>query len=117
MVLENSVLDAGQISEFIMVHRKVLREFEFEDVHLRTGTWDDALEPLTRISGNDSWKQKQEEVMDVPIMLSPVEERECIDDIMWDDHKKHRPFRTLRKASMKTKGIFSAFRSSMLTWR
>lgn len=117
MVLENSVLDASQISDFIMSHRKILREFEFENVHLRTGSWDDALAPLTRISGNESWKEKQEEVMDVPLMLSPVEERECIKEYMWEDPKKRRPFRTLRKASMKTKEMLGALRSSMLTWR
>ena len=117
MVLENSVLDATQIADFIMAHRKVLREFEFENVHLRTGTWDDALAPLTRISGSESWKEKQEEVMDVPLVLSPVEEQECIHDIMWEDPKKRRPFRTLRKASMRTKEMLGAFRSSMLTWR
>ncbi|ERF69087.1 hypothetical protein EPUS_01043 [Endocarpon pusillum Z07020] len=117
MVLDNSVLDASQIADFIMVHRKVLREFEFENVRLRTGTWDDALAPLTRISGSDSWKGKQEEVMDVPLMLSPVEEQECIKEYMWEDQKKHRPFRTLRKASMKTKEMLGALRSSVLTWR
>jgi hypothetical protein len=117
MVLENSVLDANQISDFIMAHRKVLREFEFENVRLRTGTWDDALAPLTRISGSEAWKEKQEEVMDVPLMLSPVEERECIKEFMWEDQKKRRPFRTLRKASMRTKEILGAFRSSVLTWR
>ena len=117
MVLENSILDATQISDFIMTHRKVLGEFEFENVHLRSGTWDDALAPLTRISGNDSWKEKQEEVMDVPLVLSPVEEQECIHEVMWEDQKKRRPFRTLRKASMKTKEMLGALRSSMLTWR
>jgi len=117
MVLENSVLDARQISDFIMAHRKVLREFEFESVHLRTGTWDDALAPLTHISGNESWKEKQEEVMDVPLMLSPVEEPECIKEVMWEDQKKRRPFHTLRKASMKTKEMLGALRSSVLTWR
>lgn len=117
MVLENSVLDASQISDFIMTHRKVLREFEFENVHLRTGTWDDALAPLTRISGSQSWKEKQEEVMDVPLMLSPVEEVECITERMWEDPRKRRPFRTLRKASTKTREVLGALRSSMLTWR
>jgi hypothetical protein len=117
MLLENSVLDASQISEFIMAHRKVLREFEFEKVHLRCGTWDDALAPLTRISGSESWKEKQEEVMDVPLMLSPVKEQECITEAMWEVQNKRRPFRTLRKASTKTKEILGALRASMLTWR
>ena len=117
MVLENAVLDAGQISDFIMAHRKVLREFEFENVHLRSGTWDDALAPLTRISGSESWKDKQEEVMDVPLMLSPVEDCECIPERMWEEQKKRRPFRTLRRATTKTREVLGALRSSMLTWR
>ncbi|MCJ1297303.1 hypothetical protein MMC08_000089 [Hypocenomyce scalaris] len=72
MELENAVLDATQISCFIVSHRHTILEFNFEDVMLRTGTWDEALAPLTRISGNERWKQKTEEVMDVPLMLSPV---------------------------------------------
>jgi hypothetical protein len=118
MILENSVMDSFQISDFITAHRKVLREFEFENVHLRSGTWDDALAPLTRISGSDSWKERQEEVMDVPLVLRPVEPRECIKEVMWDDdHKKRRPFRTLRKASMKTRELLGALRSTVLTWK
>ncbi|KAL1873385.1 hypothetical protein Plec18167_006436 [Paecilomyces lecythidis] len=72
MELENAILDASQISSFILDHRHTIREFDFEDVVLRSGTWDDALAPLTRISGNDSWKGKQEETMEVPIILSPT---------------------------------------------
>ncbi|KAF2200275.1 hypothetical protein GQ43DRAFT_449650 [Delitschia confertaspora ATCC 74209] len=74
MELENAVMDSSQISTFISAHRRSLVEFNFEDVRLRSGNWDEALEPLTAITGNDSWKQKQEEVMDVPLMLSPVDE-------------------------------------------
>lgn len=73
MELENAVMDSTQISDFILKHRNTLREFNFEDVKLREGDWDHALEPLTVISGDDSWKQYKEEVMDVPIMLSPIE--------------------------------------------
>lgn len=72
MEVENIVTDAPQISSFINIHRRNLRDFNFEDIHLRSGTWDDALSPLTRISGSDKWKEKSEEVMDVPLMLSPV---------------------------------------------
>jgi hypothetical protein len=73
MELENAVMDSSQISEFILRHKRSLREFTFEDVKLREGDWDAALEPLTVISGSDRWKRCQEEVMDVPIMLSPVD--------------------------------------------
>jgi hypothetical protein len=73
MELENAIMDSVQIADFIYKHRKTLVEFNFEDVKLRQGNWDDALEPLTKIAGSDKWKRKQEEVMDVPIILSPIE--------------------------------------------
>lgn len=73
MELENAVMDSAQISYFIETHRRTLIEFNFEDVKLREGSWDDALQPLTVITGSDRWKKTQEEVMDVPIMLSPIE--------------------------------------------
>jgi hypothetical protein len=73
MELENAVMDSVQIADFIHKHRRSLLEFNFEDVKLREGDWDHALAPLTHISGNDRWKRTQEEVMDVPIMLSPID--------------------------------------------
>ncbi|MCJ1415505.1 hypothetical protein MMC32_001837 [Xylographa parallela] len=72
MEVENATLDASQVSSFITAHRRSITEFNFEDSNLRTGTWDEALAPLTRISGNERWKKKSEEVMDVPLVLSPV---------------------------------------------
>jgi hypothetical protein len=72
MELENAVMDSAQIADFIQRHRRSLVEFNFEDVKLRQGNWDEALEPLTLIAGNDRWKRNQTEVMDVPIVLSPV---------------------------------------------
>jgi len=73
MELENAIMDSSQIAEFIEKHKRTLVEFNFEDVKLRQGDWDEALQPLTVITGSDSWKRKQEEVMDIPIMLSPVD--------------------------------------------
>jgi hypothetical protein len=70
MELENGLMDSAQISDFITKHKRSLREFNFEDVKLREGDWDLALEPLTTITGSESWKQYQEEVMDVPVILS-----------------------------------------------
>ncbi|KAL8744290.1 MAG: hypothetical protein Q9190_003450 [Brigantiaea leucoxantha] len=72
MEMENIIVDASQISSFITAHRHTLRDFNYEDTHLRSGTWDQALTPLTRISGSEKWKEKTEEVMDVPLLLSPV---------------------------------------------
>ncbi|KAI4261421.1 MAG: hypothetical protein L6R42_003380 [Xanthoria sp. 1 TBL-2021] len=76
MEVENIVVDASQVSSFITAHRHTIREFNFEDTHLRSGTWDQALAPLTRISGSEKWKEKAEEVMDVPLLLSPVDDDE-----------------------------------------
>jgi hypothetical protein len=57
---------------FIMSQYKVLHEFQLEKVHLRSGSWDDALS-LTLIRGNEDWRNKQQDVMDVPLILSPVD--------------------------------------------
>ncbi|KAL9580047.1 MAG: hypothetical protein Q9212_004727 [Teloschistes hypoglaucus] len=80
MEVENIVVDASQVSSFITAHRRSISDFNFEDTHLRSGTWDQALAPLTRISGSDKWKEKAEEVMDVPLLLSPtgIEESKAI---------------------------------------
>ncbi|KAL5383940.1 hypothetical protein PMIN06_009812 [Paraphaeosphaeria minitans] len=72
MELENAIMDSSQISEFIHRHRRTLLDFNFEDVKLRQGNWDEALEPLTVMSGSERWKRNAEEVMDVPIVLSPI---------------------------------------------
>ncbi|TKA65152.1 hypothetical protein B0A49_10809 [Cryomyces minteri] len=72
MELENAVMDAHQISTFIHTHRHTLTEVDFEDVQLSSGTWDDALASLTELTGSAEWKEKQEEVMDVPLILSPL---------------------------------------------
>ncbi|KAF1966670.1 hypothetical protein BU23DRAFT_544156 [Bimuria novae-zelandiae CBS 107.79] len=72
MELENALMDSVQIADFIHKHRRTLVEFNFEDVKLRQGNWDEALAPLTLISGSERWKRNAEEVMDVPIVLSPV---------------------------------------------
>ena len=95
-----------------MLHRKVLQEFDFDHCTLRTGTWDEALAPLSRITGNDEWKKDQstppEEYMDVPLVLSPVEEKcevECIVTKLWEDEylERNRGLRTLRLLGMKTR--------------
>ncbi len=72
MEIDNIVTDASQVSGFITSHRHTLGDFRFEHTQLRSGTWDEALKPLTRISGSEKWKDKTEEVMDVPLLLSPV---------------------------------------------
>jgi hypothetical protein len=132
MKLENAILDAAQVSSFILEHRHTVREFDFEDVVLRSGSWDEALAPLTRISGNDQWKQKQEEVMEVPIMLSPVGmDNRQVRNVMLEEEKRKarlknfRAYGTLQRASMKTRGLFWSspdhmkkfLRASVFSWR
>ena len=72
MEVENVTTDAAQVSSFILAHRRSISEFNFEGTTLRDGSWDDALAPLTRLSGSERWKQNGPEVMDVPLILSPI---------------------------------------------
>jgi len=109
MELENAVMDSAQISDFINRHRRTLVEFNFEDVKLRQGNWDEALEPLTKIAGSDRWKRQQTEVMDVPIVLSPVgleprimgplleEVDQAINEVSGKEHTPHSLSRWLSK--------------------
>lgn len=128
MEIENIILDASQISSFITGHRHTLREFNFEDTRLRSGTWDDALAPLTLISGSEKWKEKSEEVMDVPLVLSPVglEEEQMKKVIHY--HSRSRSSRPLyggwQKAGAKSRELFwgtpdhmrKFLRISMFSW-
>jgi len=69
---------------------------------------------LTRISGNEDWRKKQE-AMGV-LIQSSVElvgpkgwGEELVDGLLWEDEKMvRRGMKALRKASMKTKGILGA---------
>ncbi|GAM36759.1 hypothetical protein TCE0_018r06104 [Talaromyces pinophilus] len=80
MVLGNAVLDASQVSDFLTEHRHSLLEFDFEQVSLRSGTWDDALAPWRTLSSAEydaAWGEKQPaevEVMEVPFVLGPSPE-------------------------------------------
>lgn len=97
MRLENAILDATQASRVITTHRKCVRDISFESCTLRSGTWDDALAPLEHMAVNGDWRSEvatssvpsqASEVMDVPIMYSPVEEvsnpMECVRELLWD---------------------------------
>lgn len=69
--VENAVVDAAQISAFIDQHRRTLEEFKFESIRLRTGDWDEALSPFTKLQRGGKSKIKHEGTMEVPLMLSP----------------------------------------------
>ncbi|KAJ6068486.1 hypothetical protein N7499_010373 [Penicillium canescens] len=67
------LLRQPQFASLIQEHRLSLREFNYKNVVLHSGAWDDALAPLNRLRGSEGWKQRQDEnVVDVPIVLSPV---------------------------------------------
>ena len=82
MTVDNVVTDSSQISTFITTHRRSISEFAFEGTVLREGSWDDALEPLTRMARPSGWKDKPEhEVMEVPLMLSPPSMEELAEGV------------------------------------
>ncbi|KAK5945527.1 hypothetical protein PMZ80_002732 [Knufia obscura] len=101
MKLENATLDASQASRFITTHRKCVRHIDFASCTLRSGTWEDALAPLEHMAVNDDWRSEAStstassqfsEVMDVPIVYSPVEEVgnpfDCVQELLWDQTDK-----------------------------
>ena len=141
----NTFTDASPIARFIARHHRAVKHthrlrLKFDDTMLRTGTWDEALEPLTQMSGSDSWKSSSEESgeelvedsMEVPIMFSPVDEKEDELHKVWDDHMVSRSIRphhsglsTLQRAGVKTKELLFGteehmrriFSSTVLGWR
>ncbi|KAL8968041.1 MAG: hypothetical protein Q9197_005093 [Variospora fuerteventurae] len=131
MEVENLVVDASQISSFITAHRHTIRDFNFEDTHLRSGDWDQALTPLTRISGSEKWKEKAEEVMDVPLLLDPVglEEKRVNEALVDYFNCKPRPSRpsigAWQKAGSRSRELFGGtpehfrrfLRTSVFSWR
>jgi hypothetical protein len=53
-------MSSEQVSEFVFEHRHTVREFDFENVILINGdSWEDALAPLTDITGSDEWLSQQ----------------------------------------------------------
>jgi hypothetical protein len=96
MVLGNALLDASQVSDFLTEHRHSLLEFDFEQVSLRSGTWDDALAPWRTLSSTEydaAWGEKQAaevEVMEVPFVLGPSPDEESPIAPAAEQHSKRR---------------------------
>lgn len=78
--------ESPQIKRFIRKHRRTLESLKLNDVTFRLGDWEDALSPLTEISGSEKWKETAEEVMDVPLMLSPMNYEQERRIRAWKDH-------------------------------
>ncbi|KAJ5781878.1 uncharacterized protein N7518_010361 [Penicillium psychrosexuale] len=130
MELVNATTDASQVASFIQEHRSSLREFNFENVVLRSGNWDDALAPLTRLSGSEGWKQGQRDTdtVDVPIVLSlaGVSQKQLYKAICaLQQQKGPRTLRNLAKARSRTRELLLGspdhmkrlLRSSVFSWR
>ena len=86
----NILSDSPQIKGFIRKHRRTLESLKLNGVKFRLGDWDDALSPLTEISGSEKWKETAEEVMDVPLMLSPLDFEQEQRIRAWTDRVKSR---------------------------
>jgi hypothetical protein len=57
--IRNAAMSTNQVSDLVYAHRHTVREFDFKNVLLTNeGLWEEALEPLTRISGSDCWKSQ-----------------------------------------------------------
>lgn len=60
MQCRNATMSVEQVSDFVSEHRHSVKEFDFENVFLiNGGSWNDALAPLTRLSGSDEWLSQQ----------------------------------------------------------
>ena len=135
MDLADVVLDASQVSSFVMEHRRTVREFNYEDTDLRSGTWDEALAPLTdlsrRVRPTRKKKTQDAEVMEVPIMFSPVGmEIRHIRNAIWEETKrqnriKQHKFKGFQRATSRTRELLGCgpdhmkrlLRSSVFSWR
>ena len=143
--IANTITDAPQIARFIARHHRAVRNtkhlrLKFDDTILRKGSWDEALEPLTKMTGSDSWKSSSEESaeepvaesMEVPIMFTPVDEKDDPLHKVWNDHLASRSFRphhsgihSLQRAGAKTREILFGteehmrriFTSTVFGWR
>lgn len=60
MQVRNCLMGAKQVADLVYAHRHSVREYDFENISLLNGgTWEEALEPLTRMSGSEAWHSSQ----------------------------------------------------------
>jgi hypothetical protein len=127
MRLRNAIFDASQAETFVVLHRKILHEFSFDECSLRSGTWEEVLSPLSHVHGRYKERPRvQEEVMDVPLLLSPVDtnvEAECVQSKLWEDISvQNTGMQTLRSIGSRTKALVPGhvkrlLRAARLAWR
>jgi hypothetical protein len=57
MQVRNCLMRAPQVANLVYTHRHTVKEYDFEKVSLLDGgTWDEALEPLKRMTGAEAWR-------------------------------------------------------------
>jgi hypothetical protein len=57
--IRNSIMATHQVADLVYDHRHTVKEFDFQNVSLTNdGTWEEALEPLTRMSGSEAWQSQ-----------------------------------------------------------
>ncbi|KAI9853376.1 MAG: hypothetical protein M1824_001311 [Vezdaea acicularis] len=73
MHVANALMAEEQVASLIERHAKTIRTADFEEVKLRDGgSWDIALDCLTRITGSSKWRQGQRQMgMETPQPASP----------------------------------------------
>lgn len=54
LALNNVAVSAHQLALFFERHKRTLNDLNLNDIYLSAGTWDDALEPLTRMAQESS---------------------------------------------------------------
>jgi hypothetical protein len=60
MQVRNCSMEAKQVSDLVYAHRHSVREYDLERVLLLNGgTWEEALDPLKRMSGSEAWRSTQ----------------------------------------------------------
>ena len=69
LTISNATSTSTAINSLVSSHGPTLRQVEFSDVELTSGTWQDALSPL---SPQAHRRSNEEELADIPIMLSPT---------------------------------------------
>ena len=53
-------MGAQQIADLVYAHRYSVRDYYFEKVSLLNGgTWEDALHPLSKMTGSEAWQAVQ----------------------------------------------------------
>ncbi|KAL2258998.1 hypothetical protein VTK26DRAFT_7483 [Humicola hyalothermophila] len=59
MAVRNATMNVQQVQGLIVNHKDTVREFDFENVALiRSGSWDEALAPLTDDDHSDAWSRR-----------------------------------------------------------